>query len=170
MRVNQGRGRVLMRDLYLPGTMVGYFQVLEYVGSGKGNGRVKVRDTRCGHVGVQEFSPSRGYRGKRSLCNCPIYEVDRKGYVHWRWSSPSGETTRIMEHRIVMERELGRELRKGEEVHHKNGVRGDNSPGNLELWLVSQPKGQRVEDLVEHAKEVLTRYDPDSLATSNRSA
>ena len=53
------------------------------------------------------------------------------------------------QHRIVMERHLGRPLVKGENVHHKNGDREDNRLGNLELWAKAQPSGQRVSDLIE---------------------
>lgn len=64
------------------------------------------------------------------------------------------------EHRVVMERILGRPLEPFETVHHKNGRRADNSPGNLELWVVPQPYGQRPEDLVawvvEHYPELVT--------------
>jgi hypothetical protein len=60
-------------------------------------------------------------------------------------------------HRIVMEYMLGRPLAKGENVHHINGVRDDNSPENLELWVKPQPTGQRVADLVDW---VVTAY-PD---------
>lgn len=65
---------------------------------------------------------------------------------------------RDSQHRHVMEQMLGRRLRSDESVHHKNGVRGDNRPENLELWLRYQPAGQRVSDLVEWAKQILDTY------------
>ncbi len=62
------------------------------------------------------------------------------------------------EHGIVMESMIGRPLRKGESPHHKNGVRGDNRPENLELWVKPQPAGQRVDDLVAWVVESYPEY------------
>jgi hypothetical protein len=73
-------------------------------------------------------------------------------------ASPKGY---ISEHSAVMCAVLGRPLLKGESVHHRNGVRHDNRPENLELWASAHRPGQRVTDLIADAHELLERYKDD---------
>lgn len=80
--------------------------------------------------------------------------VNQDGYTIIRYAP--GKT--MLEHRYVMEQELGRKLYGDENVHHINGDRTDNNIENLELWSSMQPTGQRVKDKVDWAKKILERY------------
>ena len=62
----------------------------------------------------------------------------------------------MTEHRYIMSKILGRPLKKYETIHHKNGIRNDNRPENLELHPRQHGKGQKWEDRVLDAIQYLT--------------
>ena len=68
--------------------------------------------------------------------------VNKDGYVNIKT-----ENGIIAEHTLIMQQKLGRSLYKWESVHHKNGIRDDNSPDNLELWLGGIRYGQRAHEV-----------------------
>jgi len=97
--------------------------------------------------------------------------TDDKGYVQvLAPDHPNArKSKRIPKHRLVMSEFLGRPLRRNENVHHKNGNRSDNAIENLELWVTTQPAGQRPSDLLKWAREIISTYadEEDKLTQLN---
>lgn len=91
--------------------------------------------------------------------------VDKDGYVKLKLPNHTEAHANgwVYEHRKVVSDSLGRRLLPEENVHHRNGMRDDNRLENLELWNKAQPSGQRAEDKIRFALEILRLYHPEML-------
>lgn len=118
-------------------------------------GSLKKKNTRsCGCLYKELVGPkSSGWKGGR--------HIDSGGYILvWDRDHPNANKRGyVREHIKVVSDYLGRPIKKSESVHHKNGNRKDNRIKNLELWNSHQPNGQRIEDKLEYAWEIINTYD-----------
>jgi hypothetical protein len=118
--------------------------------------RKQVHSATCSACRTESGTSNSNWRGGRTR--------HMRGYVMvWAPEHPrAGKGSYVFEHVLVMEEMLGRHLGPGENVHHRNGVRDDNRPENLELWTRPQPTGIRASDAVAWAREIITRYGDES--------
>lgn len=100
-------------------------------------------------------------KSKMSPGDMGPWYTNRGGYIARTGLDESGKRFQQLQHRLVMEEQIGRPLLPEETVHHINGVRDDNRPENLELWSTSQPSGQRVVDKVAWARRIIEIYGED---------
>lgn len=162
-----------MRPLELAGRRFGRLVVMEPTSKRYFSYRVWRCICDCGKIA--EVASAKLKNGHTKSCGCAkIRWGNRHAWKGGRIRNADGYVMRrsvghpaarmpghyVFEHRLVMEAVLGRYMVDGETVHHRNGVRDDNRPENLELWVSSQPIGQRPEDLVRWANEILDRYGP----------
>lgn len=112
----------------------------------------------CGATAPRKFiRASGGYNYRSRFCSkvCAINGQRTGGTDRWGYRVFTVNGRQIREHRAVMERTLGRTLLPYETVHHVNGVRHDNRPENLEVWIGRHTPGQRLADALAWAESLL---------------
>lgn len=80
---------------------------------------------KCGTQHSIPLKPT--YKGGRTITDGGYVKVKAHGHPN------AYDNGYILEHRLVMEKVLGRYLKDNERVHHINGLKTDNRPENLQL-------------------------------------
>ncbi|MFB7222402.1 HNH endonuclease signature motif containing protein [Streptomyces sp. NPDC056227] len=108
-----------------------------------------------GRRGTQAGERNANWKGGRSIASNGYvlikrpdhHRADCRGYVY--------------EHILVAEQATGRPIRKGEQVHHKNHIKTDNRPENLEV------KASAAHHQYEHRKRTdLRELDEPNITVS----
>ena len=156
----------------LIGKRIGKLTVISYLGKlpeENQKGYYWLCQCECGNK--RNYTTAAIMGGQYKSCGC--MQEGHPNYIHKNSKDASGyiqvycpehprshkKGNKVPEHILVMEQVIGRYITKEETVHHKNGIRDDNRPENLELWASRHPKGQRISDLLAWAKQIIKDYD-----------
>jgi hypothetical protein len=151
--------------------------VIKYVGSKKTRGSMWECECDCGGTVIADGSHLRS--GHTISCGC-LSRRNGPDNPRWRGGTYFSNGYKYIykpghpnafkngkyvgEHTFVMSEHIGRPIKKGEIVHHKNGNKLDNRIENLDLRVKKEhPPLQSVGDLVADAIETLKEYAPDKL-------
>lgn len=81
--------------------------------------------------------------------------IDCFGYVRvWEPDHPKASSGRVLEHRLVMEKLLGRYLASDEQVDHINRIKHDNHPENLQVLSASDHSTKTNADIARDIAEL----------------
>lgn len=114
-----------------------------------------VKPSTIDHAFTDKFklkSRERNLKGENNIC-WKGGRVMINGYIHVYHPEPHDRKQRnyIPEHVLVAESTIGRKLSKDEAVHHKNGIKTDNHPENLQVL------SSREHRILEHKLEAFAK-------------
>lgn len=108
----------------------------------------------CSRQCLQDFRHKSGtFFGKKPYSGSKVFQTS-DGYLNI-YDKETGRTRK--QHRLIMEDVLGRKLEDWESIHHKNGVRDDNRPANLEVVVGKHFSGVLLKDFYSADMERLAQ-------------
>lgn len=134
----------VLRDLY-EGRKLSSLEIGEQLGASKAVILRRLRQYGIPRRELKEaFSVSKTHQknARRSGADHPRFSGGRKmfkGYIliHMPDHPEADQRGYIFEHRWMAEQKIGRRLTEHESVHHENGRKADNRPGNLAIMTKS---------------------------------
>jgi hypothetical protein len=108
--------------------------------------RAKISASRIG-----EKNPA--WNGGRTIDGCGYVRVLQKGHPN------ADRDGYVLEHRLIVEKILGRNLKSSEVVHHINEIRDDNRPNNL-MPLPNKSAHQKIHMKIRSKKKDLAQLIP----------